>query len=289
MAAGMGHAAESNLEDFSYSESFEGGTDPVALWTSNGKYTINSKGITTEKAHQGKSCYKLDVTFDTCTYIYWSIPLNLPAEGQLKATAYYLLGNENTADVSIGARLDLLPPYSGYVLGSGNRSNSTKGDWAVAERTDFLGSFRDKKYLSEYLAKYYWEVNGDNVTPCIKGMGILTYGKKGTRAVIYIDDVNVSGRVMNKDAFTKEINRRWLPVQTRNSAKFKEWEEALSQCRAGLASMKEDTEADAKSKSLYSQKLDSAQRQFAAARKTWWLSPAVVKNLDEAIKSLKAN
>jgi len=67
-------------EPYLYEQGFEGTTNPVSFWTSNGTYSINEIGLTNAKAFSGTNSYVIDVTFNTATYIYYSINQMFPVK-----------------------------------------------------------------------------------------------------------------------------------------------------------------------------------------------------------------
>ena len=62
------------LNSYQYHEGFET-ADPFVFWASNGSYTVNSKGLSTDRANSGTKSFKLDVTLPAGVYLYYKIPL----------------------------------------------------------------------------------------------------------------------------------------------------------------------------------------------------------------------
>ena len=81
--------SDAELIMYSYYQEFEK-EDPFKLWTSNGTFKVNYKGLCKDETLKGNKIFKIDITFDTATYVYWKIPLGIPCEGELE---FQVLGN----------------------------------------------------------------------------------------------------------------------------------------------------------------------------------------------------
>ena len=102
-------AQEGDLEPYRYAQTFEGEDDPVEFWKSDGLYTVHFKGLTEERKRSGTRCFKLDVTIEDGSYVYWSIPVRCPVEGELAFSAHMLLGGETTGTAGLGLDFEVLP------------------------------------------------------------------------------------------------------------------------------------------------------------------------------------
>jgi hypothetical protein len=104
-------------ENYLYEQGFEGATNPVSFWTSNGTYSISEIGLTNAKAFSGANSYVIDVTFNTATYIYYSINQpNVPSEDTLNFTGHIYVEKLAGGSPYVGlGRNYYLPPttYSG--------------------------------------------------------------------------------------------------------------------------------------------------------------------------------
>ncbi len=224
-------------QPFQHSEGFESGPDPVRFWTSyKKKYTVNFKGVVDEKAHSGKRSFKLDVTFDEASRFLWRIPLakRIPAEGKLEFSGYMLLGAGTTAKATLGVSFALPPTRHAGCTAWGDQLKSTGGKWKRFQ-DDLVARGREKAGI--IVARYNWGVQAENVGAVVECFIIDVRAEAGQRVVVYVDDLEIRGRVPPDEAYGEEIQRRWAPVKTMRDRKIDAWEAALRAAGEKLAAL----------------------------------------------------
>ncbi len=226
-------------EPFHYSQGFEDGTDPVRFWTSHKKkYTVNFKGITDERTRSGKRSFKLDVTFDETSRFLWHIPMprKIPAANDLRFTGHMLLGEETTADATIGVSFALPPTHHSGCTAWGTLLQSTGGKWKACQ--DELAS-RGREKADHIVGLNNWGVQGKDVGPVVERIILDVRAEAGQRVVLYVDDLELKGSVPSGDAYRKETERRWASFRTVFDQKISQWESAVSETETHLAALKD--------------------------------------------------
>jgi len=222
--------AQATNQPFIYYQDFEE-TDPVVFFTSNGKYTVNFKGLTQEKAFSGKRSFKLDVTIHSGYYCYWQIPLRIPLEGQLKFTARVLVGAETTArGAGLGLNVFYMPlAQSG--CGDFDIYGPTNTQWNLVEK-DLASAGRQ---WAANAAKPLWGVTTDNISVYADRIIIFLKGNAGQRVVVYIDDIKLEGTVPTDEALLQKT--KWAPAQAAFDKKIQSWKDVLAQNETILTSL----------------------------------------------------
>lgn len=220
------------MREYRYSQDFEE-SDPVQFWVSNGKYTVNFKGLTEEKSFSGQKSFKLDVTFPEGDSAYWLIPVgNIPAEGNLKFSCRILV-EEGTAGLDANVSF---PPSSISVASPSNPFGPTNSEWKLTER-DLVG-YRKKLFPSQGLQdRMPWGAKEENVGAYVDFLGLFLYGGKGKRVVVYVDDLKIWGEVPTEESYGEEIGKRWSPVKERFNAEIESWQTTLEEGEEQLSSL----------------------------------------------------
>ena len=224
-------------EPFRYTQGFESDTDPVRFWTSyKKKYTVNFEGVTDEKARSGRRSFKLDVTFDEPSRFLWQIPLSrrVPAAGELEFSGFILLGEETTALATIGVSFALPPTRHSGCTAWGALVQTTDGQWRGFE-DELVSRGREKADLIVGLNN--WGVEGKNVSPVVERIIIDVRAEAGQRVVLYVDDLELKGRVPSDEAYRKETDARWAAFKTVFSEKVAGWEADLSSIEKDLSGL----------------------------------------------------
>lgn len=226
-------AQELPLTDFSYHEGFEADEDPVRFWVTNGEYQINFKGITDERAFEGTRSFKLDVTLTSGSYFYWHCPVRVIAEGDLRFSARIYVAEGNTAHAGIGVNW-IYPPTQHSGCAPFESYNEPADEWRLIEADlDEIAPGNAQGVLGAY-------VDGatvDEIGIYVDRWGIFVRGTPGQRAVIYVDDVRIEGRVPAEAAYQAEIQRRWAPFAARWTQRVEAWRARLDTAAGRMANL----------------------------------------------------
>jgi hypothetical protein len=223
-------AQELGLAPFVYHESFESDQDMVRSWATNGTYTINFKGIVDEEAFEGKQAFKLDITLTSGSYAYFSVPIRIPASGELTFTGQMKLGPGNTASVGLGANY-IFPPTRHSGCSPFDKNTTTNGTWkqfsaALAERA--------QQSANSVMATWVDGATKDDAGVYVDRWGIFITGKPGDRAVIYVDDIRIEGQAPNDSDYHEEYMARWRLFQENWRHRLSSWEERLTTAEQDL-------------------------------------------------------
>ena len=233
--AGAQEPAGAATEPFVYTEGFEAGTDPVQFWTSyEKKYTVNFKGVTTEKARSGAQSFKLDVTFDEASRFLWHIPVEppVPVGGEFAFSGHMLIGEGTTATAALGLSFQFRPTRRSGCTAPGAFHGSTMGKWQAVD-SDVVA--RGRQTGDVVMRMFEAGIEGDNVGAFLEGIILDLRGEAGQRVVLYVDDLELRGDVPTEAAYREEMASRWAPVTERFRAMIAGWETALGQADEALA------------------------------------------------------
>lgn len=210
---------------------FEDGADPFVAWASNASYTVNFKGITEEQAFSGRRAFKLDMTFRSGSYVYWSVPVRAAAEGVLRLSASMRIGEGSAGRAGVGANVLCVPSaHSGcgsYLI---ENRETTQGQWLRRE-TDLVAQAGE--VAANIARKYVALADGDTVGAVVDRIGLFIGGKAGDRVVVYLDDIRLEGSVPSEADYAKQVVARWAPVLVRR-------QEAFAKLRASLAEIRHE-------------------------------------------------
>ncbi|MCK5805883.1 MAG: hypothetical protein KAI66_23835 [Lentisphaeria bacterium] len=216
------------MKRYLYTQSFEDEDDPVEFWKSDGQYTVHFKGLTTERKRSGTKCFKLDITIRDGSYVYWSIPVKFPVEGDLSFSAHLLLGKENTGSAGLGLDLEILP-VGRSAQEAFTVCQTTKGGWTRIAGDVAKLRTRVTRWLMQR-PNWPWPATAENTSAYATRIGLFLYGKPGQRLTVYLDDLRIAGIVLEDAAYRKELTRRWRPVKDQVAAKLASWEQILADC-----------------------------------------------------------
>jgi hypothetical protein len=250
---------------------FEDGKDAVVDWVSNGKYVVNFKGVTEEKAFAGKKSYKLDVTFQEGSYFYWSLPVNIPAEGKLRASARLLVADGTTGKAGVGVNYAYPPTeHSGCGVFAQNKLETTGGEWVeVGEDLVARADTGSARIASTYLAL----ATGENLGRVVDRIGFFLYGKKGDRVVLYVDDIRLEGETPSSAEYAQTITRRWEPVKQKIAQTISDLRGTLDTSRKELESLQIQSPTAKAISASFSQYVPKMEAILAAAEKKGVLAP----------------
>ena len=221
-----------------WSEDFEGQIDPVESDITNAQYTVNFKGLTDEKSFSGNQSFKLDVTVHSGSYIHWTIPLKIPAQGNLKFSGRILV--EEAPGKSYGIlgfgfyywpcwmtverNLRLYPWYS-----------ENKEEWKLVE-LDIAD--RAQVQAEGLFPRLLWAIEYKDVGSYMDGIKIslLVRDNQERRIVVYIDDLKIEGQPLDLEEYHKDAEKRWAPVAQKHAQKVASWENIINQTEQELAS-----------------------------------------------------
>ncbi len=200
-----------SLHSFFYRQSFENG-EPSIKWIGNGTYIVNNKGISQERSSAGHNSFKIDITFGTATSVYCYFPLKIPSFGELMFSGDIYLSKTMDASVTLSAMLELFPSsYSGHVTQVKPIEISSK--W-VKQDLDIV--LQGEKNAGELLKQNCFESTVDDVGKWINGIGLQLKGQKGSRLILYADNLTISGKIPDiteYKVFSKEV---WNSYKNRN-------------------------------------------------------------------------
>ena len=193
---------------------FEDGQAPVLKpLVANGKFTINSMGVTSDKAFTGVKSLKFEVTAESGNYYTWLIPFEAPAEGRLRLSCRYRFST--TGKGKFGPGVQLRYPAIASACGPDffDWKNSTDGGWTWLD-IDLEAFARNR------VANRGWEIRPEQVVATVEGMVLcLNSMAPGERATLYIDDLVVEGGAGELSAeLEREAIERWRPVKERHAA-----------------------------------------------------------------------
>ncbi len=139
-----------------YHNGFEAGDEGMVRWWDNGEFVVNFAGISEEKAYNGKSSFKLDISFRTGTASYWKgTHFYIPLKGSPTVRGA-LLVEKGSARLGFGF-------YGGAsgMCGSGGESKQLPSGWQEWESKN-EPSLVDTDHL-EWVAVYINSPAGENV------------------------------------------------------------------------------------------------------------------------------
>jgi len=242
---------------FSYVENFETNC-PVQAWGTDGKYTVAFMGLSEEKAFSGKKSFKLDVTFQSGTWFYWCIPVDIPYEGKLRFSGRILVGEESAGVAGLGLSV-ICPLTDDSGCEAPQKFGPTKGEWKLIEGAPdaFCGDFANQ------LSQTYWGLNAGNTFIIIDKIGIFLRGAPGKRVVVYIDDLKIEGEALPKEKWDAEQKKRLASYREVFGQKFSSWKTNLERVKKEIASC--STPETAQVRKTFMQSLAAAGREIQTA------------------------
>jgi len=285
-------AEDLKMRPYLYTQGFEGETDPVqAISGGDGTYTVNFKGLTEEKSFSGKKSFKLDVTFQSGSSIFWSVPIpgGVPAEGKLRFSGHILLGEETAVGASAGLGLNYdYPPTSQSVSGAFNIIlESAKGEWKLVEGDAIKMGTGTIPWLMGRSA-WPWPATEEDIGVYAVGGGLFLYGGKGERIVVYIDDLKLEGTVPTEDTYREAIKKKWIPLNEKRAEKISSLEKALQESEKELDSLTNLSPGSDKVKEArIKEGIASFKAKIENAKKTGFINLAEQREIDSFLEQLK--
>ncbi len=216
-----GNASEGSnhlpLEPFQQQWDFEN-NDPFVKWASDGKYKLHSKGITSEKASSGQKSFKLKLTFDTASYVYFSIPVTIPNYGKLNFKGdIWVLGEAGTK-ATLGTNTSFTPwRMSGVnILGT----QTGEADKWLTQRSDLIDAGQGKAENAIY--KHLAGATPQDVGTWTDRIGLFLFGKPDTTMIVYVDNISISGLVPTEKNYLQYLSKKWFNYKNRHKALLSE-------------------------------------------------------------------
>jgi len=290
-------AEDLKMQSYLYIQGFEGEADPVQAYSGGDAYTVNFKGLTEEKSFSGKKCFKLDITFQSNSSIFWSIPIpGVPVEGKLQFSGRIFLGEETAGGANAGLGINYDFPPTSQLASNSFATISNKGEWKLIEGDVVSLSKELKPWLMERPA-WPWLATEENVGVHTEGIGLFLYGgEKGKRIVVYVDDLKIEGEAPAEEAYQAAIKKKWIPLNEKIAEKISSWENALRESEKELNSLVNlSPEADALNRKT-KKRIAFLKERVANVKKTGHMTFPEEKGLDffpeqlkNAINNIKAN
>jgi len=200
-------------------------------------YKINFEGVTEGKAFSGKKSFTLDVTLSPgYSHLEYNFPLgNIPGEGKLKLSGYFLVEETVSGKAGLGVYAILNPSRYG---GSACRSATgpTKGKWTQLEidPVKYADSLKSGNWI--------WGAENENFSSFIQKICITieSYGLKETRVVAYIDDLKLTGETPNPEQYKSLASQKWAPAAAKIQEKFLSWDKAIQEINTDIQSVKNE-------------------------------------------------
>ena len=199
------------LAPYVYQEDFET-SDPFEYWVSNGSYAVNSKGITSEKSVSGSKSFKLDVTLESATYLYFRIPVSIPSVGSLGFKGnIYIQTVSGDLSASLGTHA-AFRPYSGGWINVIQRTGVAAGSWAL----------QSSDLATNYQTKAATEVSGKLGGATVEDIGkwtdhvaLFIFAASPGRIVVYVDNIVIEGQVPLASEYETYTQSAWQSYLTR--------------------------------------------------------------------------
>ncbi|NLI81649.1 MAG: hypothetical protein GX443_08175 [Deltaproteobacteria bacterium] len=219
--------------------------DPFLFWTSDGSYTVNHKGISSDSLTPGGRSFELDVTFGNATYAYWMIPLRVPNIGQLRITADIRVEKTAGCSAALGTNVSLWPaPVSGInvlkrIDHPSRRWTSTVGDLVAA----------GKKISDQLNSQYLGGASTANHGNWTDRIGLFVFAPRGGRIVVRVKNVRVHGVVPEESAYESYAKTVWQSYLERVSAEVQTKTKAILDYTPTMTARPDDEEFIRRAKS----------------------------------------
>ncbi len=271
------------LQPFAYHESFESGNPQVVLWAKNGEATVHFNGPTDELAFEGKRSLKLDVTLDSGSYHYWGMVVHVPCEGRLKLSARIFVAPGTTATVGFGPNL-VFPPTGHSGCSPAKSFSKPTGSWRLVEQ--------DLVQRARVTAEQVLKKNTINVTAADSGAmldrwSLFIYGRRGDRAIVYVDDVRIEGEVPSDADYQAEIQRRWAAARERFQQQVDQWRRQFTQYKGNIEHLPEMPPSARRLAEKVRSSADTAETLLNTLANRGYASPAEVDALQEAFWTMR--
>ena len=226
---------------FAIKYDFEDGRLPeLNPFTANGKFSVNSMGITAEKAFAGEKSLKFEVTAESGSHFTWLIPIAAPTENCLRLSCRYQVAATGKNSFGPGALLCYPAIASANGVDYFTWSKDTGGGWTWL--TVDLTAFAKGR-----ITRDGWEIQPGQVAAYMKGLVVCFTGMApGERITLYIDDLVVEGETQ---AMTEEFSRRgvdqWRSVKEKHLDAIRKMEDTIAADQRFLAAYPDSSSATA--------------------------------------------
>lgn len=220
-------AAKEGFIHYRYFNGFEeANAAPFTQWAKNSDVTVNFMGVTDEKAAGGKKSFKIDITFNSGTYYYVSLPLNVPCEGDIVFKCSLFIDKASTVRAIPG--LDFLFPPTKDSGVYRCQELDTVHAW-MNYRDEAIVPAGKKSSLSFFRKANTPGLNPDTGGKIIDRIGLLiTGGAPGKRIIAYIDDVELHGTVPDPASYKKLYETRIAAGKIESRERAGRWQSDLA-------------------------------------------------------------
>ncbi len=199
------------LAPYVYQEDFET-SDPFEYWVSNGSYTVNSKGITSEKSSVGAKSFKLDISLDSATYVYFMIPVDIPSVGTLSFKGdIYIQSITGGLSASLGTNATH-HPYSNSWVNVIQKLGTAGGSWTT-QSSNLAAEYETR--ATSVVASKLGGATIDDVGRWTNKIVLYLYASSPGRIVLYIDNVVVEGQIPSASEYETFTQSAWQSYLTR--------------------------------------------------------------------------
>ena len=212
------------LLPFSYEEDFET-EDGFEPWVNNGTYTVNFKGITSERSSNGSKSLKIDVSLDTATYLYYRLPVNIPSIGTLQFSGdIYIESITGGVSVSLGTNV-LTTPYTDGGVHTIERLGNAGAAW-ITQSSDLVSASLTKAEI--VAARGLGGGSPDDIGKWTSHFMLNFFASSPGRIVVYVDNISVQGNVPSISEYESYTQSTWDSYLSRVQAEWSEWTTFIS-------------------------------------------------------------
>ncbi|MCK5802943.1 MAG: hypothetical protein KAI66_08935 [Lentisphaeria bacterium] len=211
------------LAPFRYHEGFETGALTFERWASNGEAEVVFNGPVEEEAAEGKRSHKFEIVLKGGSYHYYGVRVPVACEGELVLRARILVGEGTTASVGFGTNV-LYPPTRHSGCSSFARFKKATDGWQNVE-CDLVE--RGRSGCDSVLKRHTTNLTGENGGAVLEYWSLFITGKAGDRAVVYVDEVEIEGRVPDQDAYREWVDTRLVAAKAAFLVRVQGWEKDL--------------------------------------------------------------
>lgn len=222
--------------------------DPVILWESEGSFRIRFKGLTNEDSAQGTQSFKLDLEFETDGHCIWRIPWGVPLEGPMEQSFQWRAGRHcNTELLGVGYRLAFTPTDTYYRRNSctiqGKSLKGNASEWSTCVENFGTPGWLDDLITSEVRAGPLSLKVAAHVTKYDMGASmdplVWIKGKAGQRAVLYLDNLKISGEAPDPATYHEAVQRRFDTASASFHQQLREWKSRYDEAISGLQGLQD--------------------------------------------------
>ena len=198
------NAEELPLQNVSYHESFET-NDTLEVWVSNGSYTL-SKSLSSERSSHGEKSLKIELTFNTATYVYLHLLKTIPCVGDLKFSGDVFLSSiTGSAKMYFGTVFSLWPcPLA--VRDVDFLDSSKKGVWTTKESNlvEKANLWAETKISNSCGSAGLADCGLRYTKACL-----YLHGKQGESITLYLDNVKIEGNAPSVGNYEEKVKNVW--------------------------------------------------------------------------------